>query len=163
MGEEYGIPVNGGRYTAIVDEEDFYRIGKYWWALQVEGYAHRHRRGMQNILMHREILDAGEGDIVEHINGNGLDNRRSNLRLSTRSRIVFKDGKRNYEEPKTSEYKGVCYCKQTGRWKSTIRVDGKQKWLGRHNTEEAAARAYDEAAKELIGEHAFLNFPGLYI
>lgn len=70
--------------------------------------------------------------------------------LSPRNRGLSKRNK--------TGFKGVIMCRQTGKWSATIVVDRKQIWLGRHESPEAAARAYDEAARKYHGEFAWLNF-----
>jgi hypothetical protein len=98
---------------------------------------------------------------VGHRNGDPLDCRRENLFVRNKqeqgrgnSKMKSKDGR-----PCSSQFKGVCFDKQTLRWRAGIVVDGKNRCLGRHRNEIAAAQAYDDAARELFGAHARLNFP----
>lgn len=107
-------------------------------------------------LMHRLIVGAGKGEMVDHINGNGLDNRRSNLRLCSQLQNMGNRGKsRNSNQP----FKGVRLVRDKPRnkpWRASI---GKEcRHLGFFATAEEAARAYDAAATERYGEFAFLNF-----
>ena len=102
--------------------------------------------------MHRVILNAPPGREVDHINRNGLDNRRSNLRLATHAQ-------NEANKPPRGEYKGAYWCKKSGRWRASIRVDGRLRHMGRFATREEAARVYDDAALEAFGEFAYLNFP----
>ena len=93
---------------------------------------------------------------ADHINGYGLDNRRENLRDATRSQngynvSIRRDG--------SSGFKGVSPCKQTGRWQVRISANGRNRHIGRYRTAEEAAHAYDDAARDLHGEFARLNFP----
>lgn len=110
--------------------------------------------------MHRVILarmlgrELVKGEWVDHINGNGLDNRRENLRLSTIAQNAFNKGKHSNN---TSGYKGVSWNKFAGRWVAQITIDGKNKYLGYFDTPEEAHAAYCAKAKELHGE--FFN-PG---
>jgi len=110
--------------------------------------------------LHRLILNAEKGQFVDHINGNTLDNRISNLRICKN-----KDNIRNQPKPKnnTSGYKGVCLikrnCKLSKPFSSRIGVDGKNIHLGYFSTAEDAAKAYDIAAKYYFKEFARLNFP----
>lgn len=111
----------------------------------------------RRLEMHRLILDLppyheAKFD-VDHINGNGLDNRRENLRITTRAQNLANTAAR----VGTSSFKGVCLDKRTGRWKGQITVDGKNRSLGQYDTEEEAAAVYNAAALEAWGEYARLN------
>lgn len=107
-------------------------------------YAHR--------LIFVWMTGACDSPHVDHVNGNGLDNRWDNLRLATISQNACnKDGKQNTK----SGVKGVSYDKRTNRWKSSIRIGGKEIWLGRHNTLDLAREAYAAAAEKYHGEFAF--------
>jgi len=157
------IPLTQGKLT-LVNDEDFGWLSKYkwnaahrnhtWYAARTNGAAGKRRL----ILMHREILGLkpGDGKITDHINRNGLDNRRSNLRICTQAqnltnrKIVNKHGLR-----------GVRLT--TGRnlkkpWEARIKVKGEAIYLGRYETKFRAALAYDEAAIKYHGEFADLNF-----
>jgi hypothetical protein len=103
--------------------------------------------------MHRLILGAQKGQQVDHLNHNTLDNRRSNIRLCTRSQNMHNRGN---QRNNTSGYKGVFLHKQTGQWRTQIAINGKIIYLGRYKTPELAYIAYCQAAKERHGE--FANF-----
>jgi len=103
--------------------------------------------------MHRLIMGNPQGMEVDHINGNGLDNRRCNLRVVTTSQNQANQHARRGR----SSFKGV--FKQRSRWRARIHVQQKGINLGSFLTEEEAARAYDAAALHYFGEHACLNFP----
>ena len=107
--------------------------------------------------MHREIMNAPEGLVVDHINRNGLDNRKVNLRLATAMQNVW-NSKRNVNTD-SSKYKGVSWDKNKHKWRASIGIDRKTKHLGYFEDEKMAAKAYDKAAKEHRGEFAVLNFP----
>lgn len=96
--------------------------------------------------------------LVDHRNGNGLDNRRANLREATHAENMRNRGPLSTN---TSGFKGVSPDKTRGKWRAQIQVDGKVYRLGCYATAEAAALAYDVAAVELHGEFAWLNFPDL--
>ena len=105
--------------------------------------------------MHRLIIDVPEDMFVDHINHNGLDNRKANLRPPTPT-----DNARYARYPKintSSEYRGVWYNKQTKKWRANIFVNRKRKHLGYFKNEIDAAHAYDEAAKLYYGDFAILN------
>jgi len=93
---------------------------------------------------------------VDHINGNPLDNRKSNLRICTHAENSNNTGPRKNN---TSGYKGVYWAKRNKRWLAQITHNGKQVYIGHYKDKEEAARAYDAKAKEFQGEFAYLNFP----
>ncbi len=110
-----------------------------------------------NVALHRLVMRAPKGMQVDHINGDRLDNRKSNLRL-----VSAKQNRRNmatWSTKKSSKYKGVHFCNTTNKFKARIVVDYKKKFIGSYDDEVAAALAYDAKARELFGQHACLNFP----
>jgi NTP pyrophosphatase (non-canonical NTP hydrolase) len=154
------IELTQGEY-AIVDDEDFEEMNKFKWHY-AGGYARRNKklssgkRGME--FLHRLVAKTPENMYTDHINGNTLDNRRSNLRNVTRSQNA-KNARKKAES--TSKYKGVSYFKRDadsiGKWMAKIQVDGEVKKLGYFNSEIEAAIAYNDAAKKHHGEYAVLN------
>ncbi len=108
--------------------------------------------------MHREILGLDHGDRrqVDHINGDGLDNRKENLRICDTSKNVIN---RSIGKINTSGYKGVNWRKKSKKWVARIGFNNKRIYLGDFNNKEDAARAYDTAALKYYGEFAKLNFP----
>lgn len=155
------IPLTQGR-MAIVDDKDYEWLNQWKWYV----YKKRHTyyavrmtgfRPQKQIFMHRLILNPPDGFESDHINHNGLDNRRANLRACTRSQ--------NQQNKKaklgvTSQYKGVHYRlgKLKKHWIAQIQINKKSIYLGYFKNEIAAAKAYDSKAVELFGDFAYLNF-----
>jgi len=158
------IPLSRGKY-AKVDVEDYERLARYnWYAKKSHGtfYAVRTEKNKgrsKSRIMHREIMGEAEGFVVDHINHDGLDNRRANLRLATRSQNQWNIPK-NSRIKSTSKYKGVRKRRISKPFSADITVEGRKIHLGDFAEEVEAARAYDEAAKKYFGEFACLNFSG---
>lgn len=149
------IPLTQGKF-AIVDDDMFEELSKFKWHFSRFGYAVRKPysgRG-KNFYMHRVIAGTPEGMSTDHINGDKLDNRRSNLRICSTSSNMRNRGKQNNN---TSGYKGVFWSIPAGRWRAQIVVNKKSIHLGLYDTTEEAASAYNVAAKEYFGEFANLN------
>lgn len=105
--------------------------------------------------MHRFLLLLNDRSVVaDHINGDGLDNRRANLRVASRFENMQN---RRLPSHNSSGFKGVAFCPATGRWRAEIYAYGKRHRLGRFDTPELAAAAYDDAARRLHGEFARTN------
>jgi hypothetical protein len=150
---------NGG--VALVDDEDFDDLNKHKWFSHKErntAYAWRNeKKGFRQygkVKMHRQILNPKKSEHVDHINGNGLDNRRDNIRVCTAQQNQMN---RHNHSSHSSIYKGVSYHKQNDRWRALIHLNGKPISLGCYSTPEAAAIAYNEKAIELFGEFARPN------
>jgi hypothetical protein len=146
------IFLNQGK-VALVDDEDYGWLMKFKWSVSRE-YASRGNGANKKIRMHREIMGAPSSAEVDHINGNTLDNRKSNLRVVTHSENM-KNRKLN-SNSKTG-YKGVCYDKLNGMYHVTLRYNGKKVFLGRYKNVVDAALAYNRGALEYFGEFARLN------
>jgi hypothetical protein len=106
------------------------------------------------VLLHRFILGAQKGQIVDHINHDGLDNRKSNLRFGTKSQNTANQRLRTNN---TTGFKGAYRWPGSNRWHSTIKVRQKLIHLGNFDSAVEAARAYDRAALEHFAEFAMTN------
>ena len=140
------IKLTQGQY-AIVDDGDFERLNKYKWHALEEGNTWYAKRGeLPQIRMHRMILGLvkDDGKITDHINRNGLDNRRANLRVISNIENLRNRG---LSARNTSRYNGVSWCKQTKKWRATIATNNKQVHLGRFNDIEDAVKARRLAEK----------------
>lgn len=146
------IPLTRGKF-ALVDEKDYPVLSPFHWrALEDEHTWYAITGSNPAILMHRMII-GGKYPEVDHKDGNGLNNRRTNLRSSSREQ----NGRnRKKYGRKTSKYKGVCFL--SGGWVASITFNKKTHYLGRFHDEKAAAKAYDSAAKREFGEFARTNF-----
>ncbi|MCK4499730.1 HNH endonuclease, partial [Candidatus Babeliales bacterium] len=109
----------------------------------------------KTIRMHHVVMPPKEGFVIDHINRDGLDNRRENLRYVSKSQNQANRAVNRGK--KLSKYKGVTRYRDSGGWGSLICLDKKLNFLGVYKTEEDAARAYNIKAKELFGEYALLN------
>ncbi len=150
--------------TTVVDAQDLALATEHLWRAQNGGggkaiYAARTGTARDDdanrstLFLHRVICSAERWQIVDHADGDTLNNRRSNLRICGAMQNAHN---RRPNRIATCDYKGVFLSK--GRIHAQIRFDGVQRHLGTFNTAEAAARAYDAAASEYFGEFAYLNF-----
>lgn len=155
------IPLTRGKY-AIVDDEDYEWLNQWKWfhgRYKHGEYAQRsvYKDGKQTTqFMHRIILKTPDELLTDHINRNGLDNRRANLRICTATQ---NGSNRLVPKHNTSGYKGVGWHKQRQRWRARATADGIEHFLGYFSDIEEAAHAYDRAAIKFHGEFATLNFP----
>lgn len=136
---------------AIVDDEDYEELSKCKWYAYTDGYNWYagHKVNKRIASMHRTVMKTSPDMETDHINGDGLDNRKSNLRVCKKS-----ENKLNLKKYRTntSGYKGVCWYPQTNKWKAQIQVNKKHIALGYFFSKEDAYKAYCDASKELHGE-----------
>ena len=148
-------------HIALVDDEDYEYINSFHWGIKASlntFYANRYIR-IDNkrtvTYMHHILIPSSKRLHVDHKDGNGLNNQKSNLRICT-----TQENLRNMKKvaPATSKFKGVHLHRQTNKWRAVIKWEGKPKHLGLYLNEEDAAKAYDKAAEELFGKFCRLNF-----
>jgi len=151
--------------VVLVDNDDFDKVKNYTWHIHKYkkklAYAECHvfEKGKikKIVYMHRVIMNCNIGDFIDHINMNGLDNRKKNLRVCTKSQNMMN---RKKQANNTTGYKGVCLCKDQKRQRKylvSIAKDGINYNFGRYRTVEEAAYIYDQVAIQLHGEFANTN------
>ena len=143
----------------LIDAEDWPGISGYKWSVSSDGDGRMYvstRIGKKKIYLHRMLLDAPDGQRVDHRNGDPLDNRKANLRLATHQQNMFNRRKaQTYgNKPTTSSFKGVSWDNSCGRYKAQIMKDRVNHNLGCFRDERSAAMAYARAAQEMFGEFA---------
>ena len=143
-------------YKAKIDKEDLGKVkNKKWFAqvVKIDGVirtVYAKCRFENNYLpMTNLILDLPRGVIVDHKDGDGLNNTKANLRVATPQQNAHN---RRLGRNNTSGFKGVVWEKDRQKWKARIKLNGKYTTLGRFTTKESAAKAYAEASKRLHGE-----------
>ena len=145
--------------VALVDDEDYDRLNELSW------YAQSDTRGLTYaatsilgdiVYLHDFLKEPGEGEVVDHKNNDTLDCRKENLIVSSYQENAMNKSKTKHH--RSSKYKGVTKM-PNGKWKAHIGMDDKDIHLGYFDTEEEAAHAYDDAAREKFGDRAKLNFP----
>lgn len=152
------IPLADGR-VALVDIDDYAAVSQHRWHANDQPtttYALAHRPGTDTavIRMHHLVAGTPDGMDIDHANGDGLDNRRTNLRAGTRSQNM---GNARRYRTNTSGYKGVSWRSDRGTWRAYIRVNYTRRYLGEYSDPWDAAQAYNAAAVEAWGEFAQLN------
>jgi len=156
------FPVTTGEVAWISDEDA--DLARLTWRRSTHGHLQRHVRHGKGLRSNQDLARTimerllarplTAADIVEHVDGDLLNNRRENLRLLGKSALRQRDPLRHNN---TSGYTGVSFDRKRQRWKAYISLQGKRKHLGRFPTPIQAACAYNEAALRSFGEHARLN------
>ncbi len=145
----------------LVDDEDYAMLNCFDWYLieRVDGCYAYTKINRQTVYMHQLVLPSNDANLTpDHINRNGLDQRKENLRLATPSQQCA--NRKKQSNGLSSKYKGVCWDKENKKWIVHIKVNGKQIHLGRFRNENRAAKTYNEAATKHFGEFASLNIIG---
>lgn len=139
--------------VALVDDEDYERLNQFTW------YAHKgkntfYARTSQKpmVYMHKMLLDA---PIVDHINGNGVDNTKNNLRAASQTNNNANGRKRR--NATSSKFKGVSFDSTRQKWECKVNFQGRRVFFGRYDSELDAAKAYNEAALSIFGSFAKVN------
>lgn len=145
------IKLTQNKYT-IIDDEDFKELSKHNW-FHSHNYAGR-RVGLKNDYMHRILINAPKNKSVDHINGNGLDNRKENLRLCTHQQNT-RNRKPNLNT--FSGFKGVSWHNRDKLWRARITLNSKEITIGYSKIKEKAIEMYNKAALKYHGEFARLN------
>jgi len=156
------IKLTQGKFV-LIDDRDFEKIRKFKWCAEKFGNTYcamtnvrdKIKKRQKHIKMHRLImsLDFGDKRCIDHINSNGLDNRRVNLRICTHQMNCCSQKISKH----SSKYKGVYWYKFTKKWKAQICINYRKKHLGYFNSEIEAGRKYNEVAKKYFGDYAKLN------
>ena len=146
------IRLANNKGMVIVDASDYEWLSEFRWYLN--GPYACAAIGGKTVRMHRLIMGVEGNALVDHKNRHGLDNRRANLRIATRSQ---NGGNQVSHKGSRSKYKGVYFDRTRGKWRAMIIVNGKNKHLGYFPDEDSAAERYNEEAPRVFGEFARLN------
>jgi len=158
------IPLTRGKF-AVVDPEDYPRLVRYKWYAHksphtfyaVRSLTNGKKLPRKNSYMHHLVIDIPPGLFCDHINHNGLDNRKANLRLATLAQNIRH--RRKFKIPSRSGYKGVDWVARQRKWRARITINRRRIYLGSFKNQIQAAEAYDKAAEKYHGRFAVLNFP----
>lgn len=155
------IPLTQSKFAKVDDEDyDFLMQWKWHYFIGKNGHEYAVRatyiKGKKGIvLMHRIVMKVFDKKEPDHIDHNGLNNQKDNLRIATKAQnLAYRKSAKN----STSKYLGVSWHKKKSSWCAQISINGKTKYLGKFKSEQDAAKAYDEAAKVQHKEFANLNF-----
>ena len=145
------IKLTQGKST-ILDKEDWTKASKFnWYVQKVASEKYYARRTTDDIQLSRFLMNPKEGEEIDHINGDSLDNRRSNLRICTHRENMMN---RRKHKNNTSGHKGVSWHKAKRKWEAGIKINGFHKYLGRFDQIEDAVKAYKEGASLYYKEYA---------
>jgi hypothetical protein len=142
------VAIKGKIY--LVDKEYGLLFEHFEWYIGHNGYLQTKNNG-KVLRYHSMIMDCPRGMVVDHINRNPYDNRKSNLRVCTQESNSRNKG------PLKGKYKGVSWAEHTKRYRATVRFNGKQKHLGYYETEEEAAKAYNNFVEDNFDQYAYRN------
>lgn len=155
------IPLTQGKFSTVSDD-DYERVVQHKWCVISNGenhfYAVRGTSDGRRQTLAAFVLGSQQGTIVDHIDGNTLNNERPNLRVATDAENSHNTQKRR-TPGLTSQYKGVCWNAYKRKWAAAIQANYKRLILGYFDSEVDAAKAYDVEARKQFGEFARLNFP----
>lgn len=146
--QSWVLPITRGLET-LIDEEDVAELGKYNWCWnpfrKTCGYVSR-TANSKAAFMHRQIMNAPRGMVVDHINGNSLDNRKSNLRICT-----HRENSQNTYKHRSGKLVGCYFHKRSKKWEARIEVNGVRKCLGSYATDLEAHEVYKAALEKIAG------------
>lgn len=155
------LSLQNSNELCMVDDLDYENLLKYKWYIMKNNYVRASFRSLKRkdnrIGIHRYLMNCPDHLVVDHIDGNPLNNQRSNLRLATNSQNICNSKK---QKNTLSKYIGVSYSKtenRTKKWRAACEKSNKMIYIGRYQTEIEAALAYNEKVKEIFGEFAKLN------
>lgn len=151
---EMAICSTSNGQTFIFDADEILSVKRYSWFISTNGYVTTSLNTGESLLLHSLILGEIDGLIIDHISRNKLDNRKCNLRYGTHQQNTFNSG---VSRNNTTGYKGVYFDKSRNKFAAEITCSRKKYYIGRFQTAEEAAKAYNQKAIELFGEYAFLN------
>jgi hypothetical protein len=158
------IPLTQGQF-AVVDDADYEALSQHKWCAEKKGrtyYAVRGRKrnerqsGRGNIKMHMVIAGTPPGHDTDHVDGNGLNNQRRNLRVVSHAHNLHNTTRKQHGC--TSRFRGISWSARERRWRAAVQVDGRRIELGYFKCEFEAAAAYDAAGIANFGEHFTPNF-----